>query len=103
MLATVIPFCQHKQVAQNIYNQIRKPFRATSKVALHCVWLNFAFDMIQFLDTTPCASVTMCIVHVHGMCEAGVHCWFSGNPKNNTKLQLIEDESQAVTYMFYAI
>ena len=82
MLATVIPCCQRKQVAQNIYNQIRKPFRALSKVALHCVWLNFAFDMIQFLDTMPCASVTMFIVHVHGMCEAGVHRWFSGNPQN---------------------
>ena len=54
MLATVIPCCQHKQVAQNIHNQIRKPFRALSEVALHCVWLNFAFDMIQSLDTMPC-------------------------------------------------
>ena len=81
MLATVIPCCQHKQVAQNIYNQIRKPFRATSKVALHCVWLNFTFDMIQFLDTTPCAGVTMCIVHkqvcmcmgcVKQVCTAGL-------------------------------
>ena len=46
------------QTSSSEHNQIRKRFKVLSKVALHCVWLNFIFDMIQFLDTTPCASVT---------------------------------------------